>query len=258
MPYMAKVPQILQFIRAIVRHWGALVTGGALIGIVGIWQGTGHAVSPTIYWVVAILGIIGACYLAWNEERDAKTKAISERDEARKEIVDLKAKLSFQRPDFFLETGSGTAMYDDKSGLTIAYIRLNVTNRGADSVAVGWTAEYQNDKGREPAEVRNLFPRQAFLPVGEGRNVQVTNDDLITTKTMNPISRGSCVPGRIAVTVQGNKVEELTDGRGLFVFTCQDYLGEKYSVEAKRRERQSIPKFSPDEKLYYDTPDGQL
>jgi len=69
---------VVQFIRAVVEHWGALVSGGAIIGFLGIWQGTGHPVPPTVYWIVAIVGIFVASYLAWNEERVAKERALGE------------------------------------------------------------------------------------------------------------------------------------------------------------------------------------
>jgi hypothetical protein len=68
---------ILQFTRAVVRHWGTLVSGGAIIGFLSIWQGTGHLVPPTVYSIVAIVGIFVACYLAWNEERKAKEVALA-------------------------------------------------------------------------------------------------------------------------------------------------------------------------------------
>jgi hypothetical protein len=73
---MYNVFLVFQFLRAVIRHWGALVSGGAIIGFLGIWQGIGHPVSPTVYWIVAIAGIFVACYLAWNEERAAKEKAL--------------------------------------------------------------------------------------------------------------------------------------------------------------------------------------
>jgi hypothetical protein len=73
---MHKVSSVFQFLRAVIRHWGALVSGGAIIGFLGIWQGTGHPVSPTVYWIVAIVGVFVACYLAWNEERVATEKAL--------------------------------------------------------------------------------------------------------------------------------------------------------------------------------------
>jgi hypothetical protein len=80
---MAKAMQSFEFSSAfgftwsVFRHWGALVTGGILIGCLSIWQGTGHYVPPTIYWIVAIVGIFVACYKAWNEERKAKEGALA-------------------------------------------------------------------------------------------------------------------------------------------------------------------------------------
>jgi hypothetical protein len=73
---MYNVSSVFQFLRAVIRHWGALVSGGAIIGFLGIWQGTGHPVSPTVYWIVAIVEIFVACYLTWNEERVATEKAL--------------------------------------------------------------------------------------------------------------------------------------------------------------------------------------
>jgi len=73
---MYNVSSVFRFLRAVIRHWGALVSGGAIIGFLGIWQGTGHPVSPTVYWIVAIVGIFVACYLAWNEERVAKERVL--------------------------------------------------------------------------------------------------------------------------------------------------------------------------------------
>src|SRR5579864_2016065 len=67
----------LRFIWAVLRHWGAIVTGGILIGLLGIWQGTGHHVAPTVYWIVAIVGIFVGCYKAWNDERIATEGALA-------------------------------------------------------------------------------------------------------------------------------------------------------------------------------------
>jgi hypothetical protein len=75
---MYNVSSLFQFLRAVIRRWGALVSGGAIIGSLGIWQGIGHPVSPTVYWIVAIGGIFVACYLAWNEERVARENALQD------------------------------------------------------------------------------------------------------------------------------------------------------------------------------------
>lgn len=67
--------KILLWIDAVRQHWGSLVTGGALIGVLGIWQSTGHYVKPYIYWVLAIGCLLIASYKAWADEHEARTKA---------------------------------------------------------------------------------------------------------------------------------------------------------------------------------------
>jgi hypothetical protein len=65
----------LDFIWAVRRHWGSLVTGGCFIGVISLWQSTGHYVRPGVYWSIAIIALFVACYKAWAEERKAKELA---------------------------------------------------------------------------------------------------------------------------------------------------------------------------------------
>jgi hypothetical protein len=71
----AEIVYISRFCRAVVRHWGSLVTSGAIIGGIGIWQSTGHHVPGNAYWAIAVVGLFIAFYLAWREERIAKEQA---------------------------------------------------------------------------------------------------------------------------------------------------------------------------------------
>ncbi len=73
----AECSSIFRFVREVLRHWGALVTSGAIIGTISIWQATGHRVNGGVYWAVAIVGAFIAFYRAWTEERVAKEKAIA-------------------------------------------------------------------------------------------------------------------------------------------------------------------------------------
>ncbi len=66
------------FVRSVARHWGSLVTGGFVIGLIGIWQGTGHAVRPGVYWAVALLALFAAFFAAWSEEHKAKERVAAE------------------------------------------------------------------------------------------------------------------------------------------------------------------------------------
>lgn len=62
------------FIRAVLRHWAALVTGGFVIALLGIWQGAGHSVQPNVYWLIALMSFFVACFRAWNDEHEDKTE----------------------------------------------------------------------------------------------------------------------------------------------------------------------------------------
>ena len=52
------------------------MTGGFFIGLVGIWQETGHTVRPGLYWGIALVALFIAFYKARAEERDAKEEAL--------------------------------------------------------------------------------------------------------------------------------------------------------------------------------------
>jgi hypothetical protein len=55
---------------AVAEHWGSIVTSGVLIGVIGIWQATGHYVPHSAYWFVASLGLLRAFYRTWLGERE--------------------------------------------------------------------------------------------------------------------------------------------------------------------------------------------
>lgn len=60
--------RIWKFIRAVLHHWGILVTGGVAIGAVSLWQMTGHNLPPTIGWIIGALAVLAAFFKAWNEQ----------------------------------------------------------------------------------------------------------------------------------------------------------------------------------------------
>lgn len=60
--------RIWKFTRAVLHHWGILFTGGVGIGALGLWQMTGHNLSPKVGWIVGGLAVLAACFKAWNEQ----------------------------------------------------------------------------------------------------------------------------------------------------------------------------------------------
>jgi hypothetical protein len=89
-----KISPFFHFLYAVSRHWGSLMTSGFLMGFLYIWQGTGHDVPHYIFWIIAIVGIFVACYKAWDEERLAKEKALSEKTSVELALTLAKAERS--------------------------------------------------------------------------------------------------------------------------------------------------------------------
>ena len=81
--------RVSQFLEAVVKHWGVLVTGGFAIGVLGIWQGTGHPVRPWVYWIVAIVGFFVASFKAWNDQVNETEKALTKIAEIQRELAAL-------------------------------------------------------------------------------------------------------------------------------------------------------------------------
>jgi hypothetical protein len=90
----------LKFIVAVARHWGALVTGGVLIGIVSLWQNTGHVVPHYVSWSIAVIGLVIAFYRTWREENqkvanltDALAQSVKDREAEHQQVASLPAAL---------------------------------------------------------------------------------------------------------------------------------------------------------------------
>ena len=76
----AVLAKLFSWISSVARHWGTLVTGGVFIGLLGVWQGTGHSVPHWLYWLIAILALFIACFRAWLDEHLAREAALWGKD----------------------------------------------------------------------------------------------------------------------------------------------------------------------------------
>lgn len=68
------------FLKAVVRHWVSLVTGGIVIALLWLWQGFGHIIPRLVYGVVAVGAVLVASYRAWRDQyRAPKEKASADK-----------------------------------------------------------------------------------------------------------------------------------------------------------------------------------
>jgi hypothetical protein len=70
----AAMKNAVAFLNSVRRHWVALITSGSIIAVLAIWQGTGHAVWPWVYWLVAIGGFGFACFQSWGDQENRISK----------------------------------------------------------------------------------------------------------------------------------------------------------------------------------------
>jgi hypothetical protein len=52
------------------KTWGAALTGGFVIGLLGSWQLTGHSIPPKVGWGIIMGAIVLASFQVWNREAD--------------------------------------------------------------------------------------------------------------------------------------------------------------------------------------------
>jgi hypothetical protein len=117
----------LRFGQAVLRYWGSLLTSGVLIGVLGIWQSTGHTVPAAVYWTIAIVGFLIAAYKAWEVEYQSRSRF----------QASLAAYKRFQFQAEFV--GAKREVYTYKNGdapFVTVWIRVRLHNRNSEPTTV--------------------------------------------------------------------------------------------------------------------------
>jgi hypothetical protein len=104
----------LKFITAVLKHWGIIVTSGIVIGLLSLWQNTGHGVPHSVYWSVAVIGLLTAFYRTWLDQYKQVVKLTSERQ----------ADVATQRTDVRLALyGRQLAVFDSTTKVIMKVLR---------------------------------------------------------------------------------------------------------------------------------------
>ncbi|HEX4077077.1 MAG TPA: hypothetical protein VHX49_16880 [Candidatus Acidoferrales bacterium] len=94
----------VRFLKAVLLHWGVIVTSGAFIGAISLWQSTGHFVAPWIYLSVAAVGLLIAFYRTWLVER--------------KQVADLTSQLGSETLKLKEESERSAQLRKEIAGIT--------------------------------------------------------------------------------------------------------------------------------------------
>jgi hypothetical protein len=90
--------RIWKFTIELAQTWGGRVTGGIVIGIVGIWGLTGHPIATIVGWAIGIGAFIVAAFQVWNREVNAN-------DQLRNDIEVEKRKQEMPVVNLWIDTG---------------------------------------------------------------------------------------------------------------------------------------------------------
>ena len=78
---------IWRFICAVFRHWVSLMTGGAIVLALVLYERiTGTEVALSIYWAIAAFTVLAATFMAWRDEhvgRETVQKQLDDREKRR-------------------------------------------------------------------------------------------------------------------------------------------------------------------------------
>jgi hypothetical protein len=61
---------VWDFFVAVIRQWGALLTGGVVVAVIGVYEHAGQkSISGWPFWSAVNAALFIACFLAWRKER---------------------------------------------------------------------------------------------------------------------------------------------------------------------------------------------
>jgi hypothetical protein len=87
------IRRIWQFGAAITKTWGARVTGGVVIGVLGVWQLTGHTLKPWVGWTVIMGGVVVACFEVWNKQVEVSRELLNQLQQQADKRVNMRKAL---------------------------------------------------------------------------------------------------------------------------------------------------------------------
>jgi hypothetical protein len=66
----AILSHVWEFIIAVGRRWGVLVTGGFIVGLISVYEHwSGRPIAGRLFWSVIVISLLAAFFSAWRQER---------------------------------------------------------------------------------------------------------------------------------------------------------------------------------------------
>lgn len=204
---------------AVFKAWYGWVGASATAGVVGFGQGMGWWESPgrQTYFALLVAGLLVSLFEAWRKEHQSAEEAI-------------KAARN-QEPDFALNIENCIWSFDQGTNQTVFVLSTFILNKGAPSVALSWSAQYQFADSNEKMVGFYLRDEGYTITIGN-QELKLTNDNLLIPQVLTKrLEKGEAKLGRVIFTLSGNRVAQIETHNFVITTTCFDYRGRPYSAE---------------------------
>jgi hypothetical protein len=214
-----------KWLLAVLDHWELL----AVSGIVPffneladkIWD---RRMPRKVYIWFAIIALVLATFAAWKDEQKRADSEHTKIDQLQKQIDDL------TKPEFSMVAPESAIGYDEKRKMSLLWLAVGITNRGAPSIAGGWKLDLDSPRMHTRVGFSQLPP----MPRSVKYVGNFTDEDAIYEKTFNkPLEKGGAEAGWAYFEIPGKAAyEELDKGTVVFHLICYDYLNREHRSEA--------------------------
>jgi hypothetical protein len=110
--------RLYKFVSAVLQKWAVLVTGGVIIGAVGIYQATGHPVKPWLYKAIATIALVVAFFKTWDDQY-----ALAEVEKTKNEKPEITGQV------LYALCGISSASTNPDGQGCLLLLRVRITNR---------------------------------------------------------------------------------------------------------------------------------
>jgi hypothetical protein len=152
------------------------------------------------------------------------------------------------RPEFVVTAGQAVSAYFTGQDRTIMFHAIDVLNKGADSVAIGWKAHYKSPTLDADVETVNIIGQPIAIKVDDGNILIIRQEDIFQVKGMRGIARGHMEWGRFPVSIPGDRMEEINNGAEIWI-ELEDYTGRVYKTKYQSFGKNPRLKYSPMENV---------
>src|SRR2546423_3001731 len=82
--------ELTSFFFALFKHWIALMSGAVSLGMTIALRARGKEPKDKVFWSIAALCLLVACFLAWRDEHSVNDKARQELAGVRQELAEAR------------------------------------------------------------------------------------------------------------------------------------------------------------------------